>query len=139
MKKTLISLICILTILACTGTSVFAESTSGISTRANNIASVNTTFNIDGNGNARVYVSYEGYEGITTNAVITVKIQKRFLLVFWQDVDGGEWTDYASGEYYSTSHSVLVKSGTYRATVEYTIYGTGGAPDVITEELKAEY
>ena len=139
MKKTIILFVCLVMVMSCISVDIFAMEKNEASTYLLNASKVTTSFNIDENGNAIVNVGYRGIADVTTNAVITVKIQKRFLLIFWQDVDGGEWTDYASGEYYSTSHSVSVKSGTYRATVEYTIYGTGGAPDVITEELKAEY
>lgn len=137
MKKMFINFICFIVIFSCVSTTVFALDEPGISTYANNTASTNTVFVII-DGVAYATISYNGYDGITTNAVITTKIQKRFLLFFWQDVDGAYWTDYASGVYYSNSHSISVSSGTYRVQVEYTIYGSGGEADVITDEIEAK-
>ena len=138
MKKILISLTSLFLLLACLTTTAFAAEGSGVSTYANNTASTDTIFFIK-NGVAYVTVSYDGYSGITTGGTITVKIQKRFLLVFWQDVDGASWTDNATGDYYVNSHSISVKSGTYRVQVEYVIYGSGGEADVITETIEATY
>lgn len=136
MKKSFINFICFIVILSCFYTVAFA-SDDGISPYFNNVVRTSTDLYIE-NDIATVMVSYSGYSGVTTNAVITTKIQKRFLLVFWQDVEGASWTDYATGVYYSNTHSISVKSGTYRAQVEYTIYGSGGAADVITDEIEAK-
>ena len=41
---------------------------------------------------------------------------------------------------YSGSHShQLTSTGTYRATVTYKIYGTGGDPDEITSQVTVTY
>ena len=124
--------------MSCINTTVFAAENDGVSTCANNSSRTNTVFSIDDNGLATVIVSYVGYEGITSCGIISIKIQKRFLLAFWQDVDGGAWTDYSSDVSYINSHSISVKSGTYRVQVEYQIYGTGGDTDIITEENQAK-
>ena len=129
MKKALVILVCMVIALSCVNVTAFAEEQA--STYSNNLSNVSSDFYIN-NGSATVYVSYRGIPDVTTNAVIKVKIQKRFLLVFWQDVDGGEWTDYANEVNYSNFYSVSVKTGTYRAQIEYTIYGSGGTADVIT-------
>ena len=139
MKKIINYFFCFITIFSCLCSSVFATEGVGISTYANNTSSASTNFTIDSNGVANVRVSYYGIDNVTTHAVITIKIQKRFLLVFWQDVDGASWTDYATGEYYINSHSVSVKSGTYRVQVEYVIYGSGGEADTITDTIEATY
>ena len=101
------------------------------------IFKTDTDFNIDENGIARVSVYFNGYNDKTTGATIKIKIQKRFLLVFWNDV--ASWTDEATGYYYTNTHSTTVEKGYYRAQVENTIRGTGGTPDVITDELEYSY
>lgn len=138
MKKILINLVCFLLIFCCMNTPASAAEHNEIFPRANNFSSTFTDFTINNNGTATVVVKYMGIDGVTSGAKITVKIQKRFLLVFWNDVDGASWVDNASGVYYSNSHSISVKSGYYRAQVEYTIYGSGGAADVVTEQIEAE-
>ena len=135
MKKMLNSFVCVVLLICCMSTIV--SSAEGISLYANNTNKTTTDFTIS-NNTATVFISYIGIDGVTTNAVITTKIQKRFLLVFWQDVDGASWTDYSNDTYYVNSHSIEVKSGTYRALVEYTIYGTGGTADVISNEFEAK-
>lgn len=136
MKKILISLTCFLIILSCFCTTVFATD-GGISTYANNTSRTITDFSISNNV-ANVLVGYEGIKGVTTNAVITIKIQKKFLLFFWQDISGASWTDYATGESYYNTHSIQTTIGTHRVLVEYKIYGTGGEADVITEEIEVK-
>ena len=98
-----------------------------------------TDFTISSSGVANVNVRFVGYEGITTGAQITTKIQKRFLLVFWNDVDGAYWVDNTGSSYFSASHSISVKSGYYRAQVEYVVYVTGGDNNIISEVREAEY
>ena len=116
-------------------TAVLAD---GISLFNNNTRFHNTGFDISSNGIAMVDVEYLGYENITTGATITVKIEKRNLLVFWKDIVEETYT--VSGvSYYDTYTYQLDKTGTYRCTVEYVIHGTGGADDVITFEDTKTY
>ena len=129
MKKFLIRILSITLIFTCiVQNSVFADN---ISLFNNNSSEVSTTFEIDSNGKAYINLRYKGYPNITTGATITMKIEKRNLLVFWTDVV--ETTYSVSGSSYSYQHVYLLeKTGTYRCTVEYVISGTGGADDVIT-------
>ena len=55
----------------------------------------------------------------TAGAKITTQLQKRFLLVFWTDVDGGYWVDESSQSSYTAVHTLAVQTGTYRVKVEY--------------------
>lgn len=104
----------------------------------NNTALTRTAFNISESGKATVDIYYDGYPNITTGATITIKIEKRTLLVFWNDVVSDTIT--VTGEYYSDSwYYQLEKSGTYRCTVVYTVSGSGGADDVIPFEDTASY
>lgn len=96
-------------------------------------------------GCAYVSVNYNGVPSAFTKAEISVKIQKRFLLVFWNDVDIGytnnEWTasSTALNGVFSKSFSVN-NTGYYRALITVKIYGTSGEVDTIefTKEYKYE-
>ena len=104
----------------------------------NNTALTSTSFHISDSGLATVNVKYNGYPDITTGATITIKIEKRTLLVFWNDVVSDTIT--VTGEYYHEALNYqLEKSGTYRCTVVYTVSGSGGADDVIPFEDTASY
>ena len=87
---------------------------------------------------------YTGKADTFTQIKVTVKIQKRFLLVFWSTVDIGEpnneWiatsTDldgYLMGEFDVNS------TGTYRAVFTIEVYGTGGVIDVMEETIECTY
>lgn len=109
----------------------------------NNTAITNTGFVIDDNGTATIKVSYIGYEGITTGATIKVKLQKKFLFFFWQDVDlgsNGNMLQYeVVGDNYFNAYTLSLSKGTYRVQVEYEIRGNGGSADVLTEEIERSY
>ena len=123
-------------LIGCIPISAFA-SNFGMTPYYNNVQRTSTTFDINESGVATVKTFMNGYPDTTTGATIKIKIQKRFLLFFWSDV--ASWTEEATAHYYSNTHSVTVEKGDYRAQVEYTIYGTGGSPDVITDELERSY
>ena len=104
----------------------------------NNTSSTYTAFSISNNGSAIVSVEYMGYPNITTNATITIKIEKRNLLVFWKDIVSD--TIVVNAQYFTDNFTYqLEDTGTYRCTVVYTISGTGGADDVITFEDTKTY
>ena len=82
-------------------------------------------------------VTYYGYDSFV-RADITVKVEKRFLLVFWNYVD--EWSATStetSGNFFHTF--TLNGSGTYRATFTLKITGNDGTVDTITSEIKSKY
>ena len=103
----------------------------------NNTQLTQTIFTITSGGLAAVSVYYYGYPGETTGATITSTIQKRTLLFFWSTVVS--WEDEPSSYYYVGEHTYQLSStGTYRAVVDYTIYGSGSA-DEITETIECTY
>lgn len=142
MKKILSLIASLVLILGCFA-SVASAADNGITPYLNNVSRTYSDFYIDDNGKATVTVSYTGYAGVTTGATITTKLQKRFLLFFWNDVDIGtannEWVDETTATNYSNSHSINVSSGTYRVQIEYVIRGTGGTNDTVNTEIEAEY
>ena len=134
MRRFLRALVCGIVILSCLSTTVMAAET-GIMPCYNNAVNVDSNFNIYGNV-AEVNLSYDGYSGITTGAKVTTVLQKRSLWVFWSDVT--EWVDASSASSDVFTHTYSVSSGkTYRVQITYEISGSGGATDVITEEIEA--
>jgi hypothetical protein len=83
-----------------------------------------------------VSVSYDGYNSFV-RADVTVKVEKRFLLVFWNDVD--EWSASSTNPYGVFYHLFTLNgNGTYRATVTLTITGSDGTVDTITDEIESK-
>lgn len=80
--------------------------------------------------------TYYGYDSFV-RADLNVKVQKRFLLVFWNDVY--EWnascTDL-NGEFYHEFN--IEKSGTYRALFTLLVTGNDGTVDTVTFEIECE-
>ena len=83
-RKICLILSCIFILITIIQTSVFA---SDISLLNNNTSRTYTAFSITDTGEARVTYQYVGYENITTGAVITIVIEKRNFLFFWDEVD----------------------------------------------------
>lgn len=107
---------------------------------ANNVNVCNANLEINQYGHAIVAVGYYGYQGITSGATITVQMQKKFLGLFWRDVDGKYW-EYSSNEVsFEVSNTVqLSDKGTYRIVVNFSIYGSGGTTDNIEKIVEAKW
>lgn len=78
--------------------------------------------------------TYYGYDSFV-RADLNVKVQKRFLLVFWNDVY--EWNESCTdlnGEFYHEFN--IEKSGTYRANFTLTVTGNDGTSDIITSTIE---
>lgn len=121
-----------------------SDADAGVMPCLNNTLSTFTTMSINSSGKLTVSYNYSGFPGVTTKAVITTYVEKRFLGIFWSRVDIGttddEWVDTIYQEDYTGSRTYqLSDSGTYRVTVQYKIYGTGGAADVIDYEGTDSY
>ncbi len=81
-------------------------------------------------------IEYEGSDSFV-RADVTVKVEKRFLLVFWNDVD--EWSASSTDpEGYFYHLFTLNGNGTYRATITLTITGSDGTVDTITDEIESK-
>lgn len=140
MKRIICLLVCCLLFAAIVPVTAFANDTE-ITPYWNNALRVNYGFNIDSNGNATVTVSYVGYSGMT-GATITSKIQKQQTNGTWVDVDidteNNEWVDTSSNIMFSTTHSVTVPRGTYRALIDYEIRGSNPT-DTISDIIERTY
>lgn len=95
-------------------------------------------------GTAYVGVTYEAKESNFSYAKLTVKIQKRFLGVFWSTVDLGLTSDawiaynYNTSGYFTNSFP-LEKTGTYRAVFTVEIYGKDDTVDTIEDTITSNY
>ena len=125
----------LLAVLSMTSITSFASEQT-ISPRLSHADGANFTFSATANG-GHVDVTYYGYDSFV-RADLTVKIEKRFLFVFWNDVS--EWSASSTkldGEFYNTLP--LDGSGTYRATFTLTITGNDGTVDTIPIEIEDSY
>ncbi len=110
----------------------------------NNVVSAQTSASVSSSGIITISNRYVGIQNTTTKAIITTKIEKRFLGLFWKSVDinqpNNQWVDTIYNFSYTGSHTFqLPSTGTYRITAVYEIYGNGGSADKITCEVKKTY
>ena len=116
---------------------VFAsEADAGIAPCLSHMGGGSFTFSATESG-GNVVVTYEGYDSFV-QARVTVKLQKRFLLVFWSDVDA--WTTTSTELLGFLSHTFALEGkGTYKATMTLEVTGTDGTVDVITDSIESTY
>lgn len=137
--KKIFAVILVCVLFASFGVQVSAgyEERSPIMPRYENATGYNARFWIS-NDQANVLVDYNGKSTTFTRAEITVKVQKRFLLVIWSDV--GEWSASSTdlnGSFYKTFS--VNGTGDYRALITLTIYGNAGGVDTIEMTREYEY
>ena len=135
MKKILAFFIAVVVFVSAFSLVIQAESASLYN---NHTMRTNTAFTISDTGLAEVYTSYYAYQDVMTEAVITLTIKKRTLLLFWSEVT----TFTISSTKYNYSHIFerqLDERGTYKCEVEYVVYGTAGEADVIPFEDTVTY
>ena len=140
MKKALKSILLILmSMLIClTSIPVYAaESESQVMPRLSHMDSASFAFNATSSG-GYISVEYTGYEASFVSAKLTVKVEDRFLWVFWSEV--GTWTA-TSTEVYGDFYYVmpLNAAGTYRATFTLEVTGKDGTVDIITDTIESAY
>lgn len=145
MKKSIKKLTALLlTLCLLTVPAAVTASASDITPYYNNVTSTKTNMTINSSGQMTINYQYVGTSGKTTKAVITTYIEKKVLGLFWQRVNNGQpdnqWVDTINDYKYTGYRKVqLNSSGTYRVKVEYKIYGSGGAADVVNYEGEDSY
>ncbi len=137
-------LVLCLSVVPVCSVSVSAATQGDITPYYNNVSNATANLSISSSGKMTINYSYVGSSGVTTKAVITTYIEKRTLGLFWTRVDIGttnnQWVDTIKNYRYSGSRTYQLSStGTYRVTVIYKIYGSGGAADEIERQAKASY
>ena len=109
---------------------------STISPRLSHLSDVTFSFAATSEGGF-VNVSYYGYDSFA-RADIHVKLQKKFLLVFWTDVD--EWSVSSTEKDTFFEHCFeLNGTGTYKATLTFTATGIDGTVDTVTDSGESKY
>ena len=136
MRKITKALVAILLIAVMSMTSVTAfAANEGIDLRLSHATTANFVFIADGNG--YISVSYLGSSSFA-RADLNVKVQKRSLLVLWNDV--AEWNASSTEiDGYFYREIALNGSGMYRATFTLTIIGNDGTTDIIQETIKSKF
>lgn len=133
MKKTIALFVCLVMLFTVLPIAAYAADVD-VMPRANNVYSCFVSLHINTYGHATITAGYEGYEGITTNGLITITLQKRVLGLFWRDVDDCKWIYGSVNASYTTQFVVqLSDSGTYRVVANFSISGTAGANDNVEQ------
>ena len=136
MKKITKTLIAVLLTAVMSMTHVAAFATEeGISPRLSHVCDGGFSFAAFDNI-GHMDVTYYGYDSFV-RADLNVKVQKRFLLVFWNDVY--EWNTSSTeieGHFYHECE--LNGSGMYRAKFTLTVTGNDGTVDTIPSTIEDE-
>ncbi len=137
MKKITKTLIAVLLITVMSMTHVVAFATEeGISPRLSHTSNGGFSFAARDNV-GYIGVTYYGYDSFV-RADLNVKVQKRFLLVFWNDVY--EWNASSTelnGDFYH-EFDINNGSGMYRAKFTLLITGNDGTVDTVTSTIENE-
>lgn len=117
---------------------VFASAEdTGISPRLSHMAGGSFAFSA-GDYGGEAYVSYEGYPDSFVSAKVTFQLQKRFLLLFWKDIDEWSATSTELRDYFFHVFE-LDGTGKYRVNMTLEVTGTDGTVDVITDTIESTY
>lgn len=132
--KTMVAIM-LIAVMSLTSLTAFAAE-NGIAPRLSHADGREFAFVASSSG-GHIDVRYYGYDSFVC-ADLTVKVQKRFLFVFWNDV--GEWSASSTEKNGSFFHTFSLNgSGTYRATFTLKITGTDGTVDTIEQTIESKY
>lgn len=136
-KVTKTFLILSLTLIMClTSITASAGEQTGITPRLSHIEDSRFSFTVSSSGGS-LSARYVGLDSFA-RANINVKVEKRVLLAFWNDI--GEWSSSSTNVNGNFSHVFALNGkGTYRATITLTVTGTNGTTDTITETITSSY
>lgn len=140
MKKTIKTfLLLTLSILMCfVSIPVYAEEKENqVMPRLSHMDEASFAFNATSSG-GYINVNYTANEASFVSAKLTVKVEDRYLWVFWSEV--GTWTTTCTDVDGFLSYVMpLNAAGTYRATFTLEVTGKDGTVDVITDTLESSY
>ena len=135
--KTLVAVVMILVLCFSTLTVFASAEENGISPRLSHMAGGTFSFSA-GDYGGEAYLSYDGYSASFVSARVTFQLQKRFLLVLWNDKD--EWTATSTELRGFFAHTFELESkGTYRVNMTLEVTGKDGTVDVITDTIESTY
>ena len=128
--------ITLLTLIMCfNATSIGAS--AAVQPRLSAIISFDLSFSTTDTGGT-VVVKYDGYDANFEKIDVSVKLQKRFLLVFWSDVD--EWNVSSTNPNALLTHVFTLNgTGTYKATFTINATSKDGNVDNIVETIESKY
>ena len=140
MRKTVKKLFLItLSLLMCFASiPVYAASTENqVMPRLSHMDSASFVFDATSSGGV-IEATYTGYEPSFVSAKLTVKVEDRYLWVFWSEV--GTWTATCTDIDGIFSYVMPLNApGTYRATFTLEVTGKDGTVDVITDTIESAY
>lgn len=127
-------LICIIPLNAVTAFASESEVSNGFSVTPRLTNLTNSVFNfVAAEDSGTATITYIG-SGSFSRASVHVKVEKRFLLAFWNDVD--EWSTTSTSSTATLSHVFALNgSGTYRATFTLEVTGTNGTVETVTDTI----
>ena len=132
----LLSLIICMTSMPISANGAQTNEDSGIMPCFSHMNDARFSFSATSNGGYAL-VTYSGYDSFV-RADVTIKVEKRFLLAFWNDVD--EWTVSSTNPNAILEHTFTLNgSGTYRATFTLNVVGNNGTVDTITDSIQSKY
>ena len=132
--KNVLVAILLIAIMSMTSVTAFAEE-GGIEPRLSHTDSGTFSF-VALNNKGYIDVTYYGYDSFV-RADLNVKVQKRFLLVFWNDIY--EWNASSieiDGDFYHEFD--IEKSGMYMANFTLTVTGSDGTVDTVTSSIQCK-
>ena len=137
MKKITKTLVAILLIAILSMTNVVAFATEeGISPRLSHMDSAGFSFAAT-NDVGYIDVTYYGYDSFV-RADLNVKVQKRFLLVFWNDIYKWNASSTEIEGDFVHQFDITNGSGMYRAKFTLLITGNDGTIDTVTSTIENE-
>lgn len=105
----------------------------------NNTMRATAKFQIADGGLATITLNYVGHPTYISGVTITSYVQKS-TSSGWVDVSGASWTDESTSVTKTIQHTLqLTSRGTYRLVYEFEIRGTGGAADIISDNIEDTY
>lgn len=135
MKKTIKTIILILmSMLMCLTSIPICATENQITPRLSHMSS--SSFAFDATSSVGyIAATYTGNSASFVSAKLTVKVEKRFLWAFWNDV--GTWTATSTDIHGIFEHEMSLNgSGTYRATFTLEVTGTDGTVDVVESVIE---
>ena len=137
MKKITKTLVAILLIAVLSMTNIVAFAAGGeISPRLSHTNESRFTF-VALNNVGYIDVAYYGNDSFV-RADLNVKVQKRFLLVFWNDVYECNAASMIKNGSFDHEFAITDGSGMYRAKFTLVVTGNDGTKDTITETIEYE-
>ncbi len=139
MKKTIKKILLVaLSLLMCFASiPVHAAEDNQIMPRLSHVGEASFVFDATSSG-GYITVTYTGNEASFVSAKLTVKVEDRYLWVFWSEV--GTWTTTSTDIDGFLSYTMpLNNPGTYRAIFTLEVTGKDGTVDVITDTIESAY